>query len=148
MDESIEFSQSKTYWVGELDNCIAAWININPHTWVKISLSKSTHAWLPYICLLFSGFANVYHSVCVWPTALNLGCITKFDMLFLVMGFISLINEIHFMLISSHHICIRSKDQKNTEVWRHHFANVSIRTLKPHHERDSCCKNVYKLSNR
>ena len=53
-------------------------------------------------------FPNVYHSMCVWPTALKLGCITDFDMLFLVMGFISLVDEIQFILISSHHICIRS----------------------------------------
>ena len=33
---------------------------------------------------------------------------TNFDMLFLMIGFISLVNEIQFMLISSHHICIRS----------------------------------------
>ena len=38
-------------------------------------------------------------------TALKL---TNFDMLFLVMGFISLVDEIQFMLISSRHICIRS----------------------------------------
>ena len=50
----------------------------------------------------------MYHFACVWPTALKLGCITNFDMLFLVMGFISLVDEIQFMLIfSSHHICIR-----------------------------------------
>ena len=51
-----------------------------------------------------------YHTyfACVWPTALKLGCVTNFDMLFLVMGFISLIDEIQFMLISSRHICIRS----------------------------------------
>ena len=68
--------------------------------------SQSTwHAWVPYICLLFSGFSNVYRSACVWPTALKLGCVTNFDMLFLVMGFISLTDEIQFMLISSHHIC-------------------------------------------
>ena len=46
------------------------------------------------ICLLFSGFSNVYHSACVWPTALKLGCITNFDILFLVMGFIYLVDEI------------------------------------------------------
>ena len=62
--------------------------------------SQSTHAWLPYICLLFSGFSNVYHSVCVWPTALKLGCVTNFDVLFL--------DEIQFMLISTCHICVRS----------------------------------------
>ena len=44
----------------------------------------------------------------VWPTALKLGCITNLDMLFLIMGFISLVDEIQFMLISSCHICIRS----------------------------------------
>ena len=68
----------------------------------------STHAWLPHICFLFSGFSNVYHSACVWPTALKLGCITNFDMLFLVTGFNSLVNGIQFMLISSRHICVRS----------------------------------------
>ena len=46
------------------------------------------------ICLLFSGFSNVYHSACVWPAALKLGCVTNLDMLFFVMGFISLIDEI------------------------------------------------------
>ena len=35
-------------------------------------------------------------------------CLTNFDMLFLVMGFISLVDEIQFMLIRSRHICIRS----------------------------------------
>ena len=30
------------------------------------------------------GFTNVYHFACVWPKALKLGCITNFDMLFLV----------------------------------------------------------------
>ena len=54
---------------------------------------------LPYICLKFSGFSNVYHSACVWPAALKLECITNFDMLFLVMGFSSLVDEIQFILI-------------------------------------------------
>ena len=64
---------------------------------------------MPYFCPLFSGFSNVYHSACVWPTALKLGCVTvNLDMLFLMMGFISLVDEIPFMLISSRHICIRS----------------------------------------
>ena len=61
-----------------------------------------------YICLLFSGFSNVYHSACVWPKALKLGCVTNLDTLFLMMGFISLVDEIQLMLISSGHICIRS----------------------------------------
>ena len=43
----------------------------------------------------------------VWLTALKLGCITNFDMLFLVMGFVSLVDEMQFMLISNRHICIR-----------------------------------------
>ena len=56
------------------------------------------------ICLLFSGFSNVYHFACVWPTALKLGCLTNFDMLFLI----SLVDGIQFMLSSIRHICIRS----------------------------------------
>ena len=69
--------------------------------------SQSTHAWLPYsvhVSYLFFVFSNVYHSVCVWPTALKLGCGTNLDMLFLVMGFISLVDEIQLMLIISCHI--------------------------------------------
>ena len=30
-----------------------------------------------------------FYSACVWPTALKLGSVTHFDMLFFVMGFIS-----------------------------------------------------------
>ena len=59
---------------------------------------------LPYIFLLFSGFSNVNHSTCVWPTTLKLGCYS----LFLAMGFISVVDKIQFMLISRHYICIRS----------------------------------------
>ena len=51
-----------------------------------------------------SGFSNVYHSTCVSPTVPELGCISNFDMLFLVMEFISLVDEIQFMLISSCYI--------------------------------------------
>ena len=46
-------------------------------------------------------FANVYHSAYVWHKALKLGCVTNFDMLLIVMGLISLVDEIQFMLISS-----------------------------------------------
>ena len=65
-------------------------IGINWISWTKemnpiMSKSMSKLVWLPYICLLFFGFSNVYHSVCVWPTALKLGCFTNFDMLFLIM---------------------------------------------------------------
>ena len=63
---------------------------------------------MPHCHTFVSGFPNVCHSACVWPTALKLGYVTNLDMLFLVMGFISLADEIQFMLISSHHICIRS----------------------------------------
>ena len=48
-------------------------------------------------------FFNVCRSTYVWPTFLQLGCITNFDMLFLVMGFFSLVDKITFMLISSRH---------------------------------------------
>ena len=51
--------------------------------------SQAWVVWLPYICLLFLSFSNVYHSAC------------NFDMFFLVMGFNSLVDEIQFMLISS-----------------------------------------------
>ena len=34
------------------------------------------------------------HSAAFWPTALKLRCITNFNMLFLVIGFISLVDEI------------------------------------------------------
>ena len=45
-----------------------------------ISIKLVQHS-LPYICLIFSGFSNVQHFACFWSTALNLGCITNFDML-------------------------------------------------------------------
>ena len=67
--------------------------------------SQSTYAWLPYICLLFSGFSNVYYSACVWPTALKLGCATNFDMLFLVMGFIS-VNQQPLYLHKVDKVCV------------------------------------------
>ena len=56
---------------------------------------------VPYICLLFSGFPNVYHFTYVWPTALKLSCITDFYMLFLVMGVIPyMVNITYFSFIS------------------------------------------------
>ena len=61
----------------------------------------------PYIffcCCLFIGLfiflSNVCHFTNVWPTALKLGSVTNFDMLFLLMGFNCLVDEIKFMLIS------------------------------------------------
>ena len=48
-------------------------------------------------------FFTVFH----WPTTLKLGCFTNFDMLGLVMGFICLVHEIIFMLISIRHFEIR-----------------------------------------
>ena len=64
--------------------------------------------WLPYICLLFSGFSNVCHFTCIWPRALKLGCITNVDMLFLTMGFICFFYVNKLMLISGGHISNRS----------------------------------------
>ena len=61
------------------------------------------HTFVSYFLVFqMSAILRVCHS------ALKLGCITNFDMLFLMKGFISLVNEIQFMQISSHHICIRS----------------------------------------
>ena len=57
-----------------------------------------------YICLLLSSFSSVYHSVCVWPTALKLGClINLWHALSCYTG--SLVDEIHFIIISSY-LCI------------------------------------------
>ena len=58
-----------------------------------------------HLSLIFGVFECLPFRVC---TALKLGCITNLDMLFLVMGIISMVDEIQFMLISSRHICIRS----------------------------------------
>ena len=54
----------------------------------------------------------------------ELGCITNFDMLFLVMGFIALVDEIQFMLISSRHICIRLSE--NVDLWSPHMSLEEI----------------------
>ena len=64
------------------------------------------HAWLPYIRVFqMSAIPRVFGQ-----QLLNLtGCVTNFDMLFLVMGFISFVDEIQYMQISSCYICIRSK---------------------------------------
>ena len=73
------------------------------------------HTFVSYFFLFF----YIYHFARVWPTALKLGCVTNLDMLFLVMWFISLLDEIQFMLISSRHICIRSlswADFRNSTV--------------------------------
>ena len=81
---------------------------------------QSTHACLPYICLLFWDFSDVYHSACAWPTALKLGCVTNLHM----MGFISLIDEIQFMLISSRHICVRFMESAKKRKSEPNSANL------------------------
>ena len=87
-------------------------------------------------CLLFWVFSNVYHFASVWSTALKLGCLTNFDMLFLVMGFIPLVDEIQFMQISSHYICIRSIHntiplvwQDQMKHWYYHHCNLENKDL-------------------
>ena len=66
-----------------------------------MSHSLSNYKWTPCgltaSCLIF-GFSNVWHSAGVWPTALKLDCVTNFDMVFLVIGFICLLDEIKFIL--------------------------------------------------
>ena len=90
--------------------------------------SQSTHAWLPYInCHKFVswGIFQCLHYMCVWPTALKLGCVTNLiDMLILVIGFIILVDEIQFMLISSCHICIRSMTTGNIFCWKNHWFSI------------------------
>ena len=46
------------------------------------------------LSLIFGVFKCLPFHLSVWPTALKLGSITNFDILFLVMGFISLVDEI------------------------------------------------------
>ena len=60
---------------------------------------QSTQASLPYICLLFSGSSSVCYIAGVCPKFLKVGCVTNVDKVFLVMRFISLIDEIKFLLI-------------------------------------------------
>ena len=43
IDQSIEFSQSTTYWVGELDNCIAAWL-ISIHLRGRLKSDETAHS--------------------------------------------------------------------------------------------------------
>ena len=70
------------------------------HTFVSYCLTAI------HLSLIFGFIKCLYHSACVWPTALKLGCVSNLDTLFLVMGLISLVDEIQCMLISSRHICI------------------------------------------
>ena len=65
-------------------------------TTIDLSLILTPFKFLPfYVVFLF-----------FLPTALQLGCVNNFDMLFFVMGLIPWIDEIKFMLISSRHFCI------------------------------------------
>ena len=47
-----------------------------------------------HLALIFRFFKCLPLPPCVWPAALKLGCVTNFDMLSLMMGLISLVNEI------------------------------------------------------
>ena len=69
------------------------------NSFVRKSMSTlvyGSQAWVDplttiHLSLIFGVFKCL--SFCIfWPTALKLGCITNFDMLSLVMGFISLVN--------------------------------------------------------
>ena len=62
--------------------------------------SQSSHDLLSYICLLFSSFSNACYSACVWPTVLQCGCISNFDVLFFVIEFNSLVHEFYANLQS------------------------------------------------
>ena len=54
---------------------------------------------LAYICHLFAAdFSNVCYFAAFWPTELKFDYITNFVLLFLVMGFISLVDEISYNL--------------------------------------------------
>ena len=63
----------------------------------------------------FVSYFRVFQMSAFWPAALKFDCISNFDMLSLVMGLISLVNEIQFMLISCRHISNRSiRNRKNS----------------------------------
>ena len=68
---------------------------------MAVSLPKSHYHTL--VSFVVVGLSNVYHSTYVWPTALKLGCVTNFDMLFHMMGLTCLFDEIQFMLMSIRH---------------------------------------------
>ena len=74
--------------------------------------SQSTyacHTFVSYFNLLIYFFQmSTIPRDSVWPAALKLGCVNNFDILSLVIGFISLVDEIQFMRISSRHILHRS----------------------------------------
>ena len=77
---------------------------------------------LPYV------FRNTLHMsvICLCLAySLKLGCVTNFDILFLVIGFICLVNEIQFMLISSRHFSKLSKASIHLVI----YMNKSIRWL-------------------
>ena len=64
------------------------------------------------------------------PQLCNLAAVfTNFDMLYFVMGFISLLDEIQFVFINSHHICIRCVTQFLVSVFENSFP-VLLRVLK------------------
>ena len=71
--------------------------------------------------------------------------LANLDKLFLAMGFISLVNEIQFMLISSRHICIRFNGlvylvYTNMYQWKWSsqlWSNLSIWKEKPEKKRGS-----------
>ena len=50
-----------------------------------------------------------YANLVLWPTALKLGCVANFDMLFLVMRFTGLVSEIKCVRVSNQS-SIRSKN--------------------------------------
>ena len=78
---------------------------------VESNTAKFQSCW-PNTCKMVDNKRQMYGSqsthVFGQRTVLKLGCVTNLDTLFLVMGFISLVDEIQFMLISRHHIYIRS----------------------------------------
>ena len=53
---------------------------------MRLSLQSQHHTFVTY----FWVFQMSVKSACVWPTALKLGCVTNFDMLFRTMGIVCL----------------------------------------------------------
>ena len=98
-----------------------------PHTYFRtLFWKKFGKDQLPYV------FRNTLHMsvICLCLAySLKLGCVTNFDILFLVIGFICLVNEIQFMLISSRHFSKLSKASIHLVIYMNKFIRWLITNI-------------------
>ena len=57
----------------------------------------------------YLSFSNVFHVMCVWPTALKLVSITNFNMLFLVTGSVRFVKKIYRIYANWHDYVTKNK---------------------------------------